>query len=85
MKSFSDSCSGQNRNRNMFSMMLMAAVRFKIKVSHQFMEPGHTQNENDSVHARIEKCAEAKEIFDFEGWVNVVKEAKVQDPKYRVT
>lgn len=52
---YSDSCGGQNRN-HLFAAMLMNVSRSKgIKITHSFLEPGHTHMEADTVHALIEK------------------------------
>jgi hypothetical protein len=53
---YSDNCSGQNRNRYFVSMMWYALKLLNFEsVSHKFLERGHTQNENDTVHSCIEK------------------------------
>lgn len=60
---WSDNCGGQNRNRIVYYMYLLAAKMFKMKISHHFMEKGHTQNEGNSVHALIEKTARGREVY----------------------
>ncbi|KAK3929722.1 Phosphoglycolate phosphatase [Frankliniella fusca] len=84
LHSFSDSCSGQNRNRFIYAMLLLAATMFSIKIRHCFLEPGHTYNEGDSVHASIEKAAKRKEVFDLSEWVELIKTSKVTEPHYQV-
>ncbi|KAE8737965.1 hypothetical protein FOCC_FOCC016565 [Frankliniella occidentalis] len=64
--SFSDSC---------------GAAKLNITWEHCFLEPGHTQNENDLIHARIESEAKLKEIFDMDEWVTLIQKAKQQRPK----
>jgi len=65
-------------------MYEFAAVLYSIKLTHKFLEPGHTMMEVDSIHARIEQSTEDTEIFDFDGWVEEIKNAKEELPKYEV-
>lgn len=81
---WSDNCGGQNRNRIVFYMYLLAANHFKIKIYHRFMEKGHTQNEGDSVHALIERTAKGKEIYVPDEWYSLVRWAKVNEKPYNV-
>ncbi|XP_046391544.1 uncharacterized protein LOC124159678 [Ischnura elegans] len=81
---WSDNCAGQNKNRFLFAMYEYIAIKYSIKITHRYLEPGHTQMEVDSIHARIEKETEKMEIFDFNGWVEAIEEAKQAFPKYRV-
>ncbi|CAH1967789.1 unnamed protein product [Acanthoscelides obtectus] len=54
---FSDNCSGQNRNKYLFSLYNYLTQKYQITIRHQFMERGHTQTEGDSMHSVIEKAA----------------------------
>ncbi|KAJ8685237.1 hypothetical protein QAD02_021030 [Eretmocerus hayati] len=81
---YCDNCAGQNKNKYVISMYQYAAAKFKINITHIFLEPGHTQNEGDSVHATIEKYAWRKMIFTQGGWCDIIRCAKVNDPKYQV-
>ncbi|KAK3932989.1 Penicillin-binding protein PbpB [Frankliniella fusca] len=81
---YSDNCAGQNKNRFLFSMLQLAAVKYSIKITHRFLEPGHTMMEVDSIHARIEKSTKGKEIFDFKQWIDAIENAKEELPKYKV-
>lgn len=82
--SFSDSCGGQNKNRFFFAMMLFASAKYNIVFQHIFLEPGHTQNENDSIHARIESEAKLRELFDIDEWIELIESAKQEEPMYEV-
>lgn len=82
--SFSDSCSGQNKNRFVYSMIMTASAQLGIKIKHVFLEPGHTYNDADGVHARIDKASDGIDIYDLDEWVKMIKEAKVENPKYIV-
>ncbi|KAK3916516.1 Endo-alpha-N-acetylgalactosaminidase [Frankliniella fusca] len=77
---WSDSPTGQNRNRMIFCMHMLAAARLKVKITHRFLESGHSYSEADSMHARIELEAQMKEIFTPDEWIKLIKEAK-QDGK----
>ncbi|KAF2349213.1 hypothetical protein FHG87_020030 [Trinorchestia longiramus] len=56
VKTFSDCCGGQNRNRTMISFMMWACRNFDLKSwEHRFMEPGHSYLPNDSDFGKIEK------------------------------
>ena len=81
---FSDTCGGQNRNVNMVSMWLYAVSHLNIKIiNHFFFEPGHSQMECDSVHAKIETKSKNVEIFDPSGWYTLVRLSSKKE-KYRV-
>ncbi|KAK3907359.1 UDP-N-acetylglucosamine--N-acetylmuramyl-(pentapeptide) pyrophosphoryl-undecaprenol N-acetylglucosamine transferase [Frankliniella fusca] len=77
----SDSHSGQNRNRMVFSMYVHASIKYNIKITHRFVESGHSYSEADGMHGRIETEAKIKqEIFTPEEWTDLIKTAK-QDKK----
>ncbi|CAG9793362.1 unnamed protein product [Diatraea saccharalis] len=69
---WSDNCGGQNRNRIVYYMYLLASQNFNIKICHRFMEKGHTQNEGDS------------EVYSPDEWYSLVRWAKVNDKPYNV-
>ncbi|KAK3907355.1 NAD kinase, partial [Frankliniella fusca] len=81
---YSDSCSGQNKNKFLYSMYYLAARKYNIKIIHRYLEKGHTQMECDSVHAQIEKKTRNTEIFTPAQWYGYIKSAKVQKPAYIV-
>lgn len=84
LRFWSDNCGGQNKNRNLFAMYEYAAVKYGIKITHRYLEPGHTQMEADSIHGRIEKVTEKESIYDFDTWVQWIESAKEELPMYRV-
>lgn len=65
-------------------MYLYASDRFKVNVSHRFLEKGHTQNKVDSVHALIERTAKNKQIYIPDEWYTLVRWAKQKSPPYTV-
>ncbi|KAE8737783.1 hypothetical protein FOCC_FOCC016751 [Frankliniella occidentalis] len=81
---YSDNCSGQNKNRYIFAMFQLKAVLHEVKITHRFLEPGHTHMDADTIHARIENSTRLKEILDFEDWVQAITEAKETLPAYNV-
>ncbi|XP_034252976.1 uncharacterized protein LOC117652289 [Thrips palmi] len=81
---WSDNCGGQNKNRFLFAMYLYAAVKYGIKITHRYLETGHTQMEADSIHARIEKVTDKEDIYDFDTWVEWIESAKEELPMYTV-
>lgn len=82
---YSDNCGGQNRNRFLFSMWEYAAFTLKAKITHRFLERGHTQNEGDSMHACIENSKKGKTIYVPVQWITLVRCAKVTGKPYLVT
>ncbi|XP_034245116.1 uncharacterized protein LOC117647474 [Thrips palmi] len=81
----SDGPTSQNRNRMVFNMYLTAAAKFEIKITHRFLESGHSYSEADSMHALIEKEAKiVQEIFSPEEWATLMRKAKQEDPPYIV-
>lgn len=63
-------------------MYLHTSDRFKVNVSHRFLEKGHTQNEADSVHALIERTAKNKLIYIPDEWYTLVRWAKQNNLRF---
>ena len=78
---FCDSCGGQNRNQ--YSTAALANVvkmcHFKT-VSINFLEPGHTQMECDSMHSAIECEKKNTDVFSLEDLLNVFLKARCDNP-----
>lgn len=81
---WSDNCAGQNRNRIVFALYLLAAKEYGVSIIHRFMEKGHTQNEGDSVHAMIERASERKFIYVPDEWNVLVRWSKTEGEPYAV-
>lgn len=81
---YSDSCSEQNRNRFIFAMFLYAATKYGVKITHRFLEPGHTDMEVDNVRARIEKATYMEHIFSPGEWHEAIRNAKCRGEMYKV-
>ena len=61
----SDNCAGQNRNRFVATMFWYCMKRMPTvdKIEHGFLEVGHTQNKNDSVHSVIARAAKRIPVY----------------------
>lgn len=81
---YSDGPSGQNRNRMVFSMYLILSAKYKINITHRFLESGHSYSEVDSMHARIENEVGRSEIFDQEEWFKLITNAKQTGEQYKI-
>ncbi|KAK3913144.1 putative 2-phosphosulfolactate phosphatase [Frankliniella fusca] len=81
---YSDNCSAQNKNQFLFSMYVMASIRFNIKITHCYLEVGHTHVEVDSVHATIENSVKNTDIFVPSQWYTAMRLAKKKPPPYVV-
>ncbi|KAK3910886.1 Imidazolonepropionase [Frankliniella fusca] len=83
---YSDSPTGQNRNRMIFSLYLCASAKYHVNITHRFLESGHSYTEADSIHARIEEEAKrVQEIFTPDEWITLIKNAKQNGKSYLVS
>lgn len=57
---YCDSCSGQNKNRAMVTMLHTTKFEFIQEIKITFLLPGHTYMPVDSVHASIERFVKNK-------------------------
>ena len=56
IKTFSDCCSGQNRNRNIIAFFMYICHKYQIEEwEHTYMESGHSYLPNDRDFSSIEK------------------------------
>ncbi|KAJ8671126.1 hypothetical protein QAD02_002385 [Eretmocerus hayati] len=76
----SDNCGGQNRNRNVITMIYKAAIDFHMKFIHRFLEVGHTQSAGDSIHATIERAVRNKPILTQQQLCDYMRNAKTTNP-----
>lgn len=81
---YSDNCTGQNRNQMVFSMYAFACFKFKVNITHRFLEVGHTHNSGDSMHSRIEAVSRNQDVYTQEQWLDFIKRAAIKKP-YKVT
>lgn len=84
---YSDSCGGQNRSVKtsaMLSHFVEKSAHLKTITQH-FFRSGHSYNVCDRKFALIEKKRQkASNIYVPNQWVEVIKSAKVTDPKFNV-
>ncbi|KAJ8914399.1 hypothetical protein NQ315_017493 [Exocentrus adspersus] len=81
---YSDNCSGQNRNKYLYSLYNYLTNKHTIKIRHSYLEKGHTQNEGDSVHSLIERASKNIPIYLPDQWYTLVRTAKRSNPQYKV-
>ncbi|KAK5648264.1 hypothetical protein RI129_003156 [Pyrocoelia pectoralis] len=74
---YSDSCGGQNKNKNIVKLFMFLKKATKIEeIHHKFLEPGHTFMECDHDFGIIEKVKrKIPQIFIPEHWRNVIKKS----------
>lgn len=77
---FSDNCTGQNRNKYLFSLYNYISQLYKVTICHSFLERGHTQNEGDSIHSVIERASRNIPVYSPDQWYTVVRTAKKNNP-----
>lgn len=70
VSSFSDTCGGQNRNKNVCAAMLYAVNKINNLqiVDLKYMETGHSYLEADAMHATIERTRKHKKIYTTREW-----------------
>lgn len=85
VKLYSDSCGGQNRNKYFLTMIWYSLNKFEFQeIEHNFFVKGHSKNENDSVHATIERVSKNVDVYTTPQWAGVMSTAKQSKPKYIV-
>jgi len=80
--SFSDSCGGQNRNRNVIAFKMWCCNEFNIaEWNHTYMESGHSFLPNDQNFAKIEQGKKKmRSINSFDEWMSVIKSSQNKNP-----
>jgi len=81
---YSDNCYGQNKNGTLYAMYYFLCQELEIKITHTYLEKGHTQMECDSMHAAIERKSKRMSIFTPSQWCAVIRMAKATLPHYEV-
>ena len=85
VKLYSDSCGGQNKNRNFVCMLWLALNRFSLsEVEHIFFIRGHSKNENDSVHSAIERASSKINVYTTGQWAAIMRTARHTNSPYVV-
>ena len=76
---YSDTCGGQNRNRNLSAMFLFAIQTRDILIDHYYMESGHSQMECDAAHSAIESFIRKTDVYcptDYYSFVSCARRGK---------
>jgi len=83
---FSDNCAGQNRNRFIATLWWYAVTTLRniTSITHNYLDVGHTQNENDTVHSTIERVSRRASLYTPEQWSAVIATASSKK-SYNVT
>lgn len=78
IRTFSDGCGGQNRNRTMLSFFMHICSTTPIKTwTHCFLESGHSFLPNDTDFGKIEKAKKARcAVYSFDQWIELVKQCR---------
>ena len=79
---FSDNCLGQKKNRYLYLMMSLLTLKMqKLKeIQSNFLEKGHTQTANGSMHCSIEQAKRGVNIFHPYQWEAVMQFACKSKP-----
>ncbi|KAK5642408.1 hypothetical protein RI129_008575 [Pyrocoelia pectoralis] len=86
LRLYSDLCPGQNKNAIIACMLQYSLSKhdgLEI-IQMNFLEPGHTHMECDSMHSTIEKASEYAKIYVPNDWENVLRLAKKKGSPYKV-
>lgn len=75
---FSDTCSGQNRNKNVAAILLWAVQNIEHLqiIEQKFLESGHTYMEADSMHSAIESQKKETSVFSMQDWISICERAR---------
>ena len=78
---YSDNCCAQNKNRYYVTMLWYCLRKFNIStITHKYLEKGHTQNENDSIHSAVESASKNISIYTTPQWAATVRNARTKHP-----
>lgn len=78
---YSDNCCAQNKNRYYVTMLWYCLQKFHpSSITHKYLEKGHTQNENDSVHSAVESASRNVSIYTTPQWAATVRKARPKQP-----
>lgn len=82
----SDSCGGQNKNTVIAALcvFLLKTIPNLKSIRHSFFEPGHSEMECDSMHAKIEKSVKNVPVYVPEGWAQVIRGARINPQPFVV-
>ncbi|GFN76018.1 hypothetical protein PoB_000252400 [Plakobranchus ocellatus] len=82
---FSNNCGGQDRNRYVAFALWFARNHLSLsKITHTFLEKGHTETENGSIHATIERATKCLKLYTPYQWYTAVRAARVSKQPYKI-
>lgn len=79
---YTDNCSGQNKNRFLFSLYLFAVNNLSNIniITHKYLIRGHTQNDADNVHSVIERqirrYKKSAAVYVPDQYITLIRQAK---------
>jgi len=87
VSTFSDTCGGQNRNKNILAAMLYAVncIDNIETIDVKFMESGHSYLEADTIHGTIERHRKYKKVFTTREWALLFSSTRIKPSPYKVT
>ena len=82
---YSDSCGGQNRNKHVLALLWYALNTLGLtEIMQTYFVSGHSQNEADGVHSRIEQTSDKIDIFTTPQWASCIRSARRKPPMFQV-
>lgn len=74
LSSFSDSCSGKNRNKNVIAFMMYICLVYNVEWEHTYLESGHSYLPNNADFGVIEKRKKrVNSIYSVDEWIETAK------------
>ena len=65
----------------MYPMLWYCIKRFDLtSIEHKYLEKGHTQNENDSMHSAIESASRNISVYTTPQWATIIQTARRNQP-----
>ncbi|KAF4525377.1 hypothetical protein B566_EDAN013228 [Ephemera danica] len=78
---WSDGCASQNRCTVVSNALLSLAIRLNITIEHKYLISGHSQNEVDAAHSRIEKCTANQNLYSPQDYAERIAQARLSEEK----
>ena len=82
IKTFSDSCGGQNRNKAIICFFMFICNMYGIESwEHSYLESGHSYLPNDRDFGTISKSARyVSAVYSVDQWIDVIENARKKNP-----
>jgi hypothetical protein len=78
---YSDNCGSQNKNRGIAALYLHLSAKLKVKITHRYLEKGHTYLPADKIHSSIEKRTKPHDIYSPDEWKEHILKSKKEGKK----